>query len=557
MELKINYLWWIEDKEQWTSLTWSSTLFELIDNNWKEIYRLLVDAWAFQWSKNVEQQNQKEVIWDLNSLNGIIVTHAHLDHIWRIPYLVKMWYSWSIYMSKTTFELAKLNWFDSLKINNEDEKKWKHFRKKLRDFKTIINLERKNKTKGIKKHIKEKIRKQLELLLEKHKITLEEVKNILNKQDIRNNQDISEIKKKIGLFEEEDIYKTIQQIIIVNKKKDIKLHQFVNFKFYNSAHIEWSTLPFITFKNEVGNTYKCLIAQDLWRFKDNPIEEIPNIPHNTDYIQLETTYAWRNHPKLEESKQKLINEILEHTWPILIPAFAIQRTQFILKILIENLDILWDRKIYVTSKFAEQVKDIFLSKKFEKYKYLLNKNIRILDQQSNLNKTNLKKAIIIWSSWMLEWGSIEKWAKELIPNSTTKIIFTWYQWEWTKWRQVLDQNSYIVIKWKAIPVKCKSTIISWFSSHADTNDLLHLLRNFKKYNWNKILLTLTHGGDNRYLFEKIIKNSRKIRRIYKPKVVKLFQEIKIDLSNNSKKWISYQNNFQDNQKSSLKSIIQK
>ena len=248
---------------------------------------------------------------------------------------------------------------------------------------------------------------------------------------------------------------------------------------------------------------------------------------------------------------------MEHNWPILIPAFAIQRTQFVIKILVENLDLLQDRKIYVTSKFAEQVKDIFLSSKFEKYKYLLDKNIRILDQQSNLNKNNLKKAIIIWSSWMLEWWSIEKWTEELVPNPNAKVIFTWYQWEWTKWRQILNQSSYIVIKGRAIPVRCKSTIISWFSSHADTNDLLKLLKNFKKHNWNKILLALTHGWDNRYLFEKMVKNSRKIRRVYKTKVAKLFQSMEIDLSSYFKKWTNYQNNFKDNQKLNLKNTIQR
>jgi predicted metal-dependent RNase len=127
---------------------------------------------------------------------------------------------------------------------------------------------------------------------------------------------------------------------------------------------------------------------------------------------------------------------------------------------------------------------------------------------------------------MLQGGSIEKWTKKLVRLENTKIIFVWYQWEWTRWREILDWKEYIIIDWKAIPVKCEKTLINGFSSHAWTSDLLIFLNKFKKRG-NKIKLSLTHWWNNRYLLEKLINSNRTLKRKYEIIIPQLKEKISI------------------------------
>ena len=530
-QLFISYLWWIEDREKWYSLTWSSTLFELKDKTWKKLLKLLVDYWAFQWSKDEKEKN-KELPENLKDIDVLVVTHAHLDHIWRIPYLVKKWFKWKIYMTSLTLELAKLNWKDTISIAKADKNKASHLKKKLRDYLTIYKLHTKLKDNHLKKHEKKKIVDKLNELQNKYDITLENVIENLEKYDIKNVSNIENVKTSNDLlFDEEDIQKTLDLVSVVSLTDEIWVDNLLKIKFFNAGHIEGSVLSYLEFYNENWWSYKCLIAQDLWRYNDNPLDETPSLLSNfkVNYIQLETTYAGRNHPELKQSIEDFINAIENHEGPILIPAFAIQRTQFVVKLLLENIDKFKTRQIYLTSEFAKQVSNLFVSFKREKYEYLLDKRLKFLSAKDNLPSKKLNNAIIVWSSWMLQWWSIERWAKLLVQKPNTKVIFTWYQGEWTRWREIIDWKEYIVIDWKAVPVKCSYEYIKWFSSHADTEDLIHFLNSFKKWKGEKIKLALTHWGENRYKFKyEKLQNLRKTKRKYDIFIPNLKDNLKVE-----------------------------
>jgi len=164
----------------------------------------------------------------------------------------------------------------------------------------------------------------------------------------------------------------------------------------------------------------------------------------------------------------------------------------------------------------------------KKYKYLLNKNFKFLPQNQVLSRETLENAIIIWSSWMLQGWSIEKWLKILVKNPKAKIVFTGYQWEWTRGREIIDWKDFVVIDWEAIPVRAKWAYIQGFSSHADTSDLINFLEKFKK-NYNKIHLALTHWGDNRYKFRSMIDKIKKIKKTYDINIPDLWDKITITL----------------------------
>ena len=142
---------------------------------------------------------------------------------------------------------------------------------------------------------------------------------------------------------------------------------------------------------------------------------------------------------------------------------------------------------------------------------------------------------------MIQWWSIEKFATKIIPDYNGKIIFVWYQWKWTRWREIIDWKEYVTIDGKNIPIKCSFTIINGFSSHPDTDDIISIISKIKKNLYcryknlknqkrkEKIKLVLTHWWDNRYYMEKLISTNAKLRKKYNIHVAKIKEKITIKL----------------------------
>lgn len=126
--VNIKYFWWIESNDKnspdFLSLTWSSTL---IDINW---FLGLIDYWMFQWWKNDEKYNQ-EPFELAEKLDFVVLTHAHLDHCWRLPFLVKSWFSWPIYTTRLTWLQTKEMLFDYVRIMKAEIDKSKNLNKKV------------------------------------------------------------------------------------------------------------------------------------------------------------------------------------------------------------------------------------------------------------------------------------------------------------------------------------------------------------------------------------------------------------------------------------------
>jgi len=101
-EVSIKYLWGISDKEKWLSLTGSSTLMT-VDLWWQKV-KILTDIGMFQWGSNCDEYNKK-IDEEIINCDYVIITHAHMDHIWRLPLLVKNWFKGRILMTGITKEL--------------------------------------------------------------------------------------------------------------------------------------------------------------------------------------------------------------------------------------------------------------------------------------------------------------------------------------------------------------------------------------------------------------------------------------------------------------------
>jgi len=217
-EVSIKYLGWIEDDNAWVSLTWSATLMT-VDLWWQKV-KILTDIGMFQWWTKDSEYNKK-IDEEIIKADYVIITHAHADHIWKLPILVKAGFTWKIIMSPITRDIAPLMFEDYVKltrkkIEKQEEMKtrrWEQLKNYFKRVKLEDELKNKNITKEEKtnKHnILNKLRWNTALLkyIEEAKLSLAK-NNILKESDIAEAIWSSEIEL---LYDENDIAKTMSMI---------------------------------------------------------------------------------------------------------------------------------------------------------------------------------------------------------------------------------------------------------------------------------------------------------------------------------------------------------
>lgn len=233
--VSIKYLWWIEgeDKEskKITSLTWSATLVEIDDFLW------IIDYWMFQWWKNDDEKNS-EVFENAEDLDFAVLTHAHLDHCWRFPLLVKNWFSWPIYTTKLTWLQAREMLLDYVRIMKSEIKKSKKFNKKsskkFKDAKFLVENYEKLVKNSLSREDREEIKRKLSKKFSDSSIDFlkdlyEEAKEYLSK-----NEQISLRNQPNLLFDESDVEKTFSLFKFIDNSNELTIKENISF---NSSDI--------------------------------------------------------------------------------------------------------------------------------------------------------------------------------------------------------------------------------------------------------------------------------------------------------------------------------
>ena len=419
---------------------------------------LLVDCGMYQGF--VEERNYEAFGFNPANVDFLLITHGHLDHVGRIPKLVKEGFKGTIVTHKSTMDLAEVVMLDSA-----------------------------------------------HLMKESYKTKYRKAQRIGKEKEIRN-----------ALYTESDVRAVFHQSMIFtsyDEQIDLGNGIFVNFK--NAGHILDSAVIQVMFE-ENGLKKTVVFSGDLGS-DDELVMPSPDIVEEADVLFIESTYGDRNHKGVKESDKELQDVILKtfkNEGNVLIPSFAIERTQEILCLLKQ----MYDRgelpvcQIFLDSPMAIRATEIyknyheelsqccndFLERDGTIFDFpYLHYTLRVQDSMK-INAVD-SRCIIIAGAGMCNGGRILQHFKHRLWNERNAVVFVGYQVQGTLGRKLVDGAKKINIYGEDIIVKAKVHTINGFSAHADQNGLIEWMSKFKKL--EKIFLI--HGErDKQEIFQKEI-----------------------------------------------------
>ena len=407
--------------------------------------KFLLDCGLYQGQQKEIALNTDDFLFDPSQIDFMLLSHAHIDHSGRIPKLFVDGYRGPIYATKATCDLCGIMLPDSGYIQ-ESEIEW---------------LNRKRKREG--KHL---------------------VPPLYTYQDAVDS---------LVLFEKID-YDDVIQI-----DKNIK------FRFRDAGHMLGSAIIEV-WVTEDGKEEKIVFTGDLGN-SDIPLLREPTMIDDADILIMESTYGNRLHEKRDDKAEeflKVVSETLENGGNVVIPSFAVGRTQEILYELQKSkesddeefrreYDEVMDAPVYVDSPLATSATEVFLKNLDcldEEVQQDIREGNKPLDfpdlkftksvEESKMLNENTNRSIIISASGMCEVGRIKHHLKHNLWRPDSTILFVGYQAVGTLGRKIVDGAKNVKIFGEEITINARVKYIEAFSGHADQSGLLHFVESFHK-----------------------------------------------------------------------------
>lgn len=403
--------------------------------------RFIVDCGMFQGSKEYEIRNEEDFEFNPAELDFALLTHAHIDHCGRIPKLYNDGFKGKIYATKATVELCALILPDSGHIQ-ESENEW---------------VNRKRERAGMKP-----------------------VEPLYTVQDA-----IDSMK----------LFESVRYDDIISPLENIKV------RFSDAGHILGSSIIEIWI-TEKGKEVKLVFSGDLGNM-NMPILRDPSVIDSADYLFIESTYGNRLHMNVEDKEERfvdLINTTIEQGGNVVIPSFAVGRTQEIIYDLFKQYEKYGDKlkKLFATPVYIDSPLAVSATKVFrnnldcfdeEARAYIKNgdnpldfpslKFTQSVDESKALNDSK-ESIVIISASGMCEAGRIKHHLKHNLWRKESTIIFVGYQAQGTLGRRLVDGAKKVRIFGEEISVNARIEMIEGFSGHADRAGLLNWIDKFKE-----------------------------------------------------------------------------
>jgi metallo-beta-lactamase family protein len=410
--------------------------------------RILIDCGLYQ-ERQYRKRNWDNFPVPPRSIDAVLLTHAHLDHCGRLPKLVREGFAGRIYCTSATADIAGIVLEDSARIQEEDA-----------EFKR-------------KRHEKEGRKAP---------------------------------HPEIPLYTGEDVEKTLPLFQLLPYEKTTSILKGVEATFVNAGHILGSSMVRLEVDTSEGRR-TLVFSGDVGRW-DKPIIEDPTLFEQADYIQMESTYGDRLHRDegdIGERLSEIINSTCEKGGNIVVPSFALERTQELLYHL--NLLLMEDRiphlLVYVDSPMAIKVTDVF-ERHLELFDREMAELIKSHSSPFNFFGLNMSRTsdeskainyikgtvIIIAGSGMCTGGRIKHHLVRNVDRRESTILFVGYQAVGTLGRHLLERPEEVRIFGQRHKVRARIDQIHGFSAHADREELLRWLNGFTRAPKR---LFLTHG----------------------------------------------------------------
>lgn len=431
-------------------VTGSMHLLELADG-----YRILIDCGLnYEKDKHSSTASNRNFPFSPDEIDQVILTHAHIDHSGNLPGLVRQGYKGQILCTAPTYDFCRYLLMDSVMVQLKELNKRK--------------FARNNKKKP-------KVTKASELL-----------------------------------YGNKDVENTLEKMVAFEFGVEIELREDVRIKFIEAGHILGAASVLVTVI-ENGKEYKVGFTGDLGRDGSNLVVNTKNLGE-VDFLLTESTYGGKFHYVTKNPEDELMDYIeatcIKERGRLIIPAFSVGRTQAIVYSLhkLRRSGRLPEIRVFVDSPLAIESTEIY-----SRYLSYLNDDARAFNEkyQGIFNFDQLyevesmkeseaiynysEPCIIVSAAGMVEGGRIVEHIYNNIQNPYACILIAGYCAEGTFGWTLKQQNAYISLRGKQVPVYAKVASTDVFSSHPDHNELVRYVKNYKPNRLKKVFLV--HGEE--------------------------------------------------------------
>lgn len=419
--------------------------------------KFLVDCGMYQGSAEEEFKNEAPFAYNPSEIDFMLLTHAHIDHSGRIPKLYNEGFRNPIYAHKATCDLCSIMLPDSGHIQ-EMEITWRNRKRERQGEKPIDPI-----------------------------------------------------------YTAEDAARSLEIFTPINYDEIIEITPNIHVRFNDAGHMLGSSIIEV-WVDEDGKTTKTVFTGDLGN-NDIPLLNSPTMIDDTDFLVMESTYGSRLHNRNDEKADlflKIVSETIDNGGNVIIPSFAVGRTQEILyeinKIKETRDDeefrkryrTLMKASVYVDSPLAISATEVFrenMNLFDEETKHAISQGDNPLefpglqftmtaDESKALNE-NETPSIIISASGMCEVGRIKHHLKHNLWNPKNTILFVGYQAPGTLGYKIVNGAKNVKIFGEEIAVNARIEYIEGYSGHADQEWLMNFIYSFREKKPQNIFLV--HG----------------------------------------------------------------
>ena len=391
---------------------------------------LVVDCGMFQGRRDESRQRNRQLPPDAVAADAAILTHAHIDHSGSLPTLVKSGFAGSIYATPATIDLCTYLLGDSARIQASDAA---YLNRKFGDDPDWVPI--------------------------------------------------------APMFDEEDVARALERFVALPYHRPFQPLPGVTATFLDSGHILGSAQVVLDV-TEKGHRRRLLISGDLGR-KGLPIIRDPEAPPlPVDYLVLESTYGNRLHDtvvRMADDLERVVKETVRRGGKIIVPAFAVGRTQELLYVLhdLSKAGRIPALPIFIDSPLAIDVTDVFrkhadafdaetrafLDAHGDLFSFAGVKYTRTADESMLINR-HPGPAIIIAASGMAEAGRVLHHLRNHVGDERNTILIVGFMAEHTLGRRLVERRPRVKIWGVERDLRARVEVLNAFSAHADRNDLL-------------------------------------------------------------------------------------